>query len=156
MESPDERAVREHLAGGRFRAGAAARRWRLLSLSWPHALIAVSAAQRENSPTEWVVCFELTGYPHVAPTGGLWDVDTKASLTHDRRPKGTRAAQLFRFDGWAGGATAMYAPWDRVGLQAHPEWATTYRLQAWNPSRDLSFVLDQIHEVLTADDYLGA
>lgn len=154
--SPDERSVRIHLDGGRFRAGVAARRWRLISLTWPYALVAVSAAERAGSPAEWTIRFELTGYPHSAPTGGLWDVESDTSLAHNRRPKGQRAAQLFRFDGWVGGATAMYAPWDRVGLQAHPDWANTYRMQAWNPTRDLSFVLEQVHEVLNADDYLGA
>jgi hypothetical protein len=54
-----------------------------------------------------------------------------------------------------GGSTAMYAPWDRLGLQAHPEWAQTYRLQAWNPTRDLSFILENVHEVPNSDQYLG-
>ncbi len=153
---PDERAVRAHFDGGRFRAGMAARQWRLLSFTWPYVLIAVSAAERANGPAEWAIRFELTGYPHTAPTGGIWDPESDTSLAPDRRPKGQRAAQLFRADGWVGGATAMYAPWDRVGLQAHPEWANAYPMQAWNPTRDLSFVLEQVHEVLNADDYLGA
>jgi hypothetical protein len=154
--SPDERALRAHLDGGRFRVGVAAGQWRLISLTWPYALVAVSAAQPPNSAPEWVLRFELTGYPHTAPTGGLWDVEVDASLAPHRRPKGQRVAQLFRADGWLGGATAMYAPWDRLGLQAHPDWANTYRLQAWNPTRDLSFILEQVHEMLNADDYLGA
>jgi hypothetical protein len=153
--APDECAICEHLSGGRFLAGVAAGRWRLISVSWPFALMSVSAAERPESPSEFVLRFELTGYPHSAPTGGLWDIATDSSLTPNQRPKGERAAQLFRIDGWVGGATAMYAPWDRVGLQAHAEWAQSYRLQAWNPTRDLSFVLANVHEVLNADDYLG-
>lgn len=155
MTPPEERTIREHLAGGRFRAGVAAGRWRLVSLSWPHACIGISAARRENSPVEFAVRFELTGYPHTAPTGGIWDIERHASLAPESRPKGARVAQLFRVDGWAGGSTAMYAPWDRLGLQSHPDWATKYPLQAWMPSRDLSFILEQVHEVLNADDYLG-
>ena len=62
---------------------------------------------------------------------------------------------LFRTDGWTGGSTAMYAPWDRIGLQAHPDWAQKYPLEAWNPTRDISFVLTNVHEVLSADDYVG-
>ena len=154
--SPDERAVRAHFSGGRFRAGVAVGQWRLISLTWPYAFIAISAAERPSGPAEWVLRFELSGYPHTAPTGGVWDADADISLAPGRRPKGQRAAQLFRFDGWVGGATAMYAPWDRLGIQAHSDWANKYRLQAWNPTRDLSFVLEQVHEVLNADDYLGA
>ena len=156
IASPDERAVRAHLEGGRFRAGVAAGRWRLISFTWPHVFVGISAAERASGPAEWVLRFELAGYPHSAPTGGLWDVESDVSLAHERRPKGQRAAQLFRFDGWVGGATAMYPPWDRLGLQAHPGWASSYRMQAWNATRDLSFVLEQVHEVLNADDYLGA
>ena len=156
IPSPDERAVRAHLDGGRFRAGIAAGYWRLIRLTWPYILIGVSAAERACGPAEWVLRLELTGYPHSAPTGSLWDEEADVSLAHDKRPKGLRAAQLFRSDGWIGGPTAMYAPWDRLGLQAHPNWASVHRMQAWDPTRDLSFVLEQVHEVLNADDYLGA
>ena len=153
--APDERALDEHLRGGCFRSGVAAGRWRLISVAWPFALVAVSAAERPDSPNEFVLRFELTGYPHTAPTGGLWDVDSDSSLPTDRRPKGDGAAQIFRSDGWAGGATAMYAPWDRMGLQAHGEWAQKHPYDAWNSTRDLSFILAKVHEVLDADDYLG-
>jgi len=147
--------MRAHLRGGRFVAGVATGQWRLISLSWPFAVLAISAAERETGPKEFAVRFELTGYPHTAPTGGLWDVDANGSLPPDRRPKGERVAMLFRTDSWVGGATAMYAPWDRIGLQAHPEWAQKYPLEAWNPTRDLSFILTQLQERLNADDYLG-
>lgn len=152
--APDEHAVRDHLRSGRFRAGVAARRWRLVSVEWPFVLIAVSAAQRPNSPTEFVLRLEMTGYPHTAPTGSLWDVDANTSLAAEMRPKGQRE-QLFRTDGWTGGATAMYAPWDRIALQSHPDWPQKYPLQSWNPSRDLSFILSNVHDALNADDYLG-
>ena len=153
--APDERALRGHLCGGHFQSGVAAGHWRLISVTWPVAMVAVTAAERANSPAEFALRFELSGYPHTAPTGGLWNPDTDTSLPTDRRPKGERPAELFRTDGWAGGATAMYAPWDRMGLQAHPDWAQRYPHDAWNPSRDLSFILAKVHEVLSADDYLG-
>jgi hypothetical protein len=97
----------------------------------------------------------MAGYPHTAPTGGLWDVDQDCSLASDRRPKGDRAALLFRADGWAGGSTAMYAPWDRIGLQSHPDWATSYPREAWHSDRDVTFILANVHQVLNSDDYLG-
>ncbi len=74
--APDERAVREHLRGGRFLAGFASGHWRLVSATWPFVLVTLSAAERPNSPTEFALRFELTGYPHAAPTGGLWDLLT--------------------------------------------------------------------------------
>lgn len=153
--APDERALRVHLAGGRFHAGAEAGRWRLLSLEWPIAIVAVSAAPRDGAPSDFAIRFELSGYPNTAPTGGIWDVDADVSLPADRRPKGDRVAPLFRSDGWVGGATAMYAPWDRMGLQAHSDWLQKYPKSAWNAHRDLVFILENVHELLNADDYLG-
>lgn len=153
--APDERALREHLRGGRFLSGAAEGRWRLISVDWPIAIVAVSAAPRPSSPKEFVLRFEVGGYPNTTPTGGIWDLAANTSLPADRRPKGERAAQLFRSDGWVGGATAMYAPWDRMGLQGHADWAQKHPHDAWNPQRDLSFILAKVHEVLNADDYLG-
>lgn len=153
--APDEHAVQEHLRGGRFQAGAAAGRWRLVSVEWPFVIVAVGAAERSNGPNAFNLRLECQGYTQVAPTGSLWDTASNISLAAELRPKGERAAQLFRTDGWTGGATAMYAAWDRVGLQSHPGWAQTNPLQAWNPTRDLSFILDNVYEVLNADDYLG-
>lgn len=152
--APDERALRSDLASGGFRAGEAAGRWRLVDIAWPHVTVAITAGSRPDSPGEFVVRFECTGYPHTAPTGSIWDLETDASMPADRRPKGEHAAKLFRADGWQGG-TAMYAPWDRAGLRAHPDWAQKYPLSAWNPTRTLTFIVDNVHEVLNADDYLG-
>ncbi len=164
--APDHRALRDHLRGGAFRAGVAAGRWRLVTtveqgvdgetlVGWPYVIFAVSAAERPNSPAEFALRFELNGYPHVAPTGGIWDLDTDDSLAADRRPKGADVAQLFRTDGWQGAGTAMYAAWDRIGLQSHGDWAQKYPQYAWNPNRNLSFILEHLHNTLNADEYLG-
>jgi hypothetical protein len=154
VASPDERAVRQHLRSGRFLAGAAAGKWRLISLVWPVALIAVSAAERPNGPGEFVLRLDLSGYPQDGPTGGVWDPEADVSLPADRRPKGRRVGQVFRADGWEGG-TAMYAPWDRVALRGHPGWRQAYTQEVWSPTRDLSFVLGSIHELLNSDEYVG-
>ncbi len=97
----------------------------------------------------------MNGYPNTTPTGGIWDVEADTSLLAERRPKGERAAMLFRTDGWAGGAFAMYAPWDRIALQTHANWAQEAPHLVWHAGRDLSFILDNVHEVLNTNDYLG-
>ena len=152
---PDERALRAHLDSGRFQAGVDAGRWRLISLEWPMAILGVSAALREDAPPEFAIRFELDGYPNTTPTGGIWDVENDVSLAAERRPKGERAALLFRADAWVGGPTAMYAPWDRIGLESHANWAQEAPRLAWHAGRDLTFILANVHEVLNADDYLG-
>jgi hypothetical protein len=152
--APDERALRDHLRGGRFLSGVADGRWRLISVECPIVTVAISTAVRENSPTEFVLRLDVDGYPNAAPTGGLWDIDADISLPAERRPRGERVAHVFRTDGWTGGATAMYAPWDRIALGSH-QWAGAYPHQEWNPGRDLSFILANVHEMFNADDYLG-
>jgi hypothetical protein len=152
--APDVRAVHKHLDGALFRAGVTSGRWRLISFGWPYVTIAVRAAPREGAPTEFVIRFELTGYPNAAPTGDIWDRTAGTLLPAVRRPKGDAIGMIFRPDGWNSGA-GMYAPWDRAGLQAHPEWAQTYRRSAWHAERTLTFVLEQVSERLMADDYLG-
>ena len=128
MIAPDERTLRDHLDGGRFQAGVAAGRWRLHRGRLAARAIAISAAAAQNSPAEFVLRLELNGYPQRAPTGSLWDTDADARCPPSARPKGDGPRMLFRTDGWAGGATAMYAPWDRIGLQAHPDWARNTRI----------------------------
>jgi hypothetical protein len=152
--TPDERTLLAHIEEARFQAGVEAGRWRLLGLTWPHATFAISAAPHSASPDEFVLRLDVAGYPHSAPTGSLWDDDAGCSLDPARRPKGDRAARVFRTD-WTGAGTAMYAPWDRLALESHADWAQKHPHDAWNPTRDITFVLSNVHNILNADDYLG-
>lgn len=147
----DEIGVRTHLASGRFLAGAAAKRWRLIDLTWPFAIIAVAAAPRPGSPNEWLFRFELTGYPQQAPTITPWDLSRGRRLADQSCPKGERVQEVIR-----PGLDYLYASYDRQGLNSHPEWVRTYARSAWNPKRDLTFVLEKLSDLLTSDDYAGA
>lgn len=151
--APDERALTADLTGVRFQEAAHRGFWRQVSLDWPFVLIAVSAAPRPGSPTEFLLRIECSGYPAQAPTGCPWDAEANAVLGPDKRPKGERAGQVFRPD-WREGR-ALYAPWDRTGLTEHPGWAAAHALWAWHPGRDISFFLRNVHELLNDDDYKG-
>src|SRR5712692_5159794 len=149
LRAPDERAIREHLTSPRFQQGVDDGRWRLISLDWPHALISVSAAIRDGAPKEFVLRFDLSGYPQVGPTAGLWDSSSGSYLGSAGRPKGDRASMVFRGD-WEQGR-ALYAPWDRVALTGHPDWAQRHPSHSWNSTRDLAFYLANVFEVLNSD-----
>ncbi len=151
--APDERALREHIASARFQANVDAGRWRVISIDWPVALIAVAASPREGAPNEFVLRFELAGYPQVAPTAAAWSTETDSLLPAASRPKGEHAGHVFRED-WEQGR-ALYAPWDRIALDGHGDWATKYPRQAWNARRDLTFYLTNVSEVLNSEDYVG-
>ncbi len=85
--TPDELAFREHVCGALFQAGVDAGRWRLLSVDWPAATLAISAAARPGSPDEFFFRFELTGYPSIATACPI-DSATGQTLSAEMRPKG--------------------------------------------------------------------
>ena len=151
---PDERVFREHVAGARFKNGVARRKWRLVGdISWPLAFIAISAAPRENGPREFFLRFDLKGYPGSPPTATPWNMEKDEILEENMRPKGDRVELTFRCN-WKGGR-ALYAPFDRVALSAHPDWLEKYPYRAWNGNRDIASVLGFLHEELNEADYKG-
>ena len=150
---PDERAVREDLRSARFQLGVDSGRWRLLSFEWPVGLFAVAAAERPGSPVECVLQIDFSEYPQRAPTATPWDLDRNDQLSSDQRPKGHRVGRVFRCD-WKDGK-ALYAPWDRVALEGHSNWASEHAVYAWHPRRDIAFFLGCVHDLLNDDDYTG-
>ncbi len=150
---PDERIFRYHLGCVAFVAGESAGRWRLVSVDWPHAVIAIAAALRPDALDEVVLRFELTNYPNGAPTGMPWDIDRGQQLDHRRYPKGEVVGPVFRTD-WENGR-ALYTAYDRVALQSHSDWVSRYPRSAWNPSRTIVFYLNQVHAILNDTGYTG-
>jgi hypothetical protein len=153
LVTPDERTFRAHLDRASFQAGVDRGRWRVLSIDWPHATVTVSAAPRPDSPDEFYLRLELTGYPQQAPMVTPWDPITGDILAADKRPRGEIVSFVFRSD-WENGR-ALYTPYDRIGL-GHGNWAAEHPGHAWNGSRDITFVLGHVHRLLNSDDYLGA
>jgi len=151
---PAEAALRADLEGGRFLRGVTQKKWRLISLSWPDALIAISAAERKGSPSEYVFRFDLNGYPTSAPTAGLWDVDKNQLLAGEDRPTGgPNVAIAFRSD-WENGR-ALYLPCDRVALDSHVDWKLKYAMRAWRAGADITHYLGMVHEILNSASYQG-
>ena len=152
--SPDERVFRDHVISTRFEEGVERGRWRVVGdIAWPVVLVAVAAAPRDSAPTEYVLRFDLTEYPEMAPTVTPWNPATGDVLKQEMRPKGTRVGLVFRAD-WENGR-ALYAPFDRVALAGHPNWRTEYPRRVWDSSKDLTWILQILHEMLNNDDYTG-
>ena len=151
---PDERAFRRDIVGAVFLHGFVRHRWRLLSITWPHAVLAVTAAPRSAAPSEYTFRFELTNYPQNAPTAQLWDPERDAPLSVDLWPGGrSRVPAVFRPD-WKNG-TCLYLPCDRISFSGHDVWRQQHPSLLWSPAGDITQYLRIIHELLTSADYTG-
>jgi hypothetical protein len=153
-ERPDERAFMHHLAGGPFLLGATRGRWRLVGVTWPHGVVAVTAAAREGSPPEYGFRFELTNYPQDPPTAEPWDLDGDCPLPPTRWPTGRfRLAAAFN-PSW--NAHAIYIPCDRKAIRGHEAWITQHPWMIWSPEGDITQYLRVLHELINSGDYTGA
>ena len=150
MMAPDERAFRADVAKAAFRLGELEGRWRVVSITWPYALIGVTA----NDGCEYVLRFNGEGYPQIPPTAGPWDVECDAILAFDRWPRsnGGRVASVFR-TGWKGGS-ALYLPCDRESVRGHDNWRNEMPSKIWDPARGIIHYLELVHELLNSADYV--
>lgn len=153
VHTPDERVFRAHVSGGAFLRGAVRGRWRLVSISWPYALITVSAAPREHGVSELLLRFDLSNYPNATPTAAPWDAERNALLDPGRWPTGhSRVASAFN-PGW--NPQALYLPCDRLAIAGHDPWRTQHPSMIWSPTGDITQYLRIVHELLNSSDYTG-
>jgi hypothetical protein len=151
--APDRRAFEAQLGSARFLAGVERGDWRVVSYAWPTVVVEVAAAPRDHGPEAFALRCDVSGYSSTAPTATPWDVSTGAVLNAARRPKGERVGMVFRTD-WENG-TALYAPFDRVALQGHPGWRDQHPRHTWDASRDFTWFLERVFDLLNNDDYVG-
>jgi hypothetical protein len=149
MSGPDERALEADVAKARFRLGQAEKRWRLVNITWPFALIGVTA----KDGREYVLRFNCSGYPQSPPTAGPWDTNRDAILAFDLWPRsqGGRLGSVFRTE-WKGGS-ALYLPCDRESIAGHDNWRTEMPSKIWNPTTGIVHYLELVHELLNCKDY---
>lgn len=150
----DELVFLEHIKGGPFQSGVARHRWRLISIDWPCAIIAISAAIRVNAPVEYALYFNLQNYPQSAPTARPWNTEINAPLEDEKRPHGiSRVPKAFRTD-WKNGM-ALYLPCDREAINGHDAWRTQHPAMIWDPNEGITLYLRIVHELLNSSDYTG-
>lgn len=150
----DEQAALEDLASARFADGVNRGKWRVVAqLIWPHAVIAVSAASRPNSPSEFHFRVDFDRYRDRGPSFIPWDSLNGHVLPVAMRPKGGYLDQIFR-QTW-GDLDALYVPWDGATLERKQEWRNKYPSQTWNQTTDLAWTLQHLYDILHHGDYVG-
>jgi len=146
-DDPARKAVAVDLASARFLAGVARGQWKKVFCELPVLIVAVAAIEPDGKSSQYFFRLELTGYPGIAPEVKIWDPATDAPLAADKRPKGSnRVAKAFQ--AWDG--ATVYRPWDRLS-SLHNNFARDYPGLAWHPKRDLIFVLEDLHGLLTSN-----
>jgi len=147
---PDDQAqnaVAVDLASARFRAGVGRGQWEQVSFRFPVLVVAVAAIEPDGKPGEYCFRFELSGFPGTAPEVKIWDTETNAPLAADKRPKGSdRVNKAFQV--W--GDNTVYRPWERFS-SVHNNFAQNFPELAWHPERDLTFILEDLHGLLTSN-----
>lgn len=143
--STGQQALEMHLRSGRFLAGAAKGRWRLVEVHWPLTFIGVSA----RDGRWFTLRFECTGYPAQAPTATLWDMKHLRQLEATQWPCGGRVSKVFN-PGWKGGT--LYLPCDRVSFEGHSNWLSEHPSLIWNPARGLLQYIEAVCELLQSSE----
>lgn len=148
--SPDEKALHADLDSGRFLAGEARKRWRLVRVEWPAAQIGITAKDRH----EFVLRFDCSGYPQAPPTARLWDAEKNAPLEVASWPKGGgRIAAVFN-PNWKSGV-ALYLPCDRTAIEGHDHWRHEHPSKIWNSAKGITQYVEIVHELLQSRDYVA-
>ena len=166
----DQEAFESDIASDEFQDGVVRGKWGLLSdddrskqdvpIVWPHAVIWVQAAERPNSPDRYHFFFTLDGYPKLAPTSHCWDPLTRSKLDPTKWPVSCDPEEVtFRIDWeWQAGKgkyDALYAPWDRRGLDTHQNWIKEFPNVAWESKHTIVHYLERNHELLNSKTYRG-
>jgi hypothetical protein len=148
-ENPAKTAADADLASARFRAGVVRKLWRKVSYDFPVLTIAVTAVEPDGSASEYFFRFELSDFPGVAPAVQIWDCEKNALLAENRRPKGSKRV-VEAFKNWGPNKDTVYRPWERTS-GAHNNWAQSHPELAWHSKRDLTFILEDLHGLLTSN-----
>jgi hypothetical protein len=151
---PDEQVFRSHIEAGPFQSGVDRGRWRLLSIEWPYALIAIRAAARERAPDEYVLRFECCNYPQAAPTAQLWDIARGLPLEQRCWPVGRVRVQFAFNPAWNSGQ-CLYLPCDRLAIVGHDAWRNQHPTMIWSSASNITLYLRIVHDLLNSSEYTG-
>lgn len=147
MEDPAIAIIKADLESGAFQAGCREERWRVVEFAYPRLDFMVSAIKPDGTPTEYGFRANLQNYPATAPEVRLWDLENDRMPVAAERPQGgSRVTETFK--NWGKGT--VYRPWDRH-TGPHNNNAANKPHLAWNSSRDLTFIFEDLHGILVSN-----
>ena len=150
IENPSLTALTADIQSSRYRLGEKRGLWRLIDNAFPVLIVGIVGHNVQGMAKEWAFRLELSGFPSTAPEARIWDIERNATVAPNLRPTGNRRV-IEAFKAWQG--DTVYRPWER---SSGPHFRTigqptgVTNLQ-WAPSKDLTFILEDIHELLNLD-----
>lgn len=139
-------AVDADLSSVRFLVGSLQKRWRIVSFDPPVLFVAISGSLYDDKH-EYIFRFDLTGFPGAAPEVRIWDLENNCLLPLHARPKGSERISA-AFKEW--GSQTVYRPWERLAGSSHSDWANLHPELLWHPNRGLTFILEDLHGLITS------
>jgi hypothetical protein len=147
VEDPAIALIQADLEAEAFEAGRRGGQWRVVAFAYPRLDFKVAAIKPDGTATEYEFRADLTNYPAIGPEVKLWDLENDRQPVGTERPQGgERIAQTFKV--WD--KATVYRPWDRQ-TGAHNNNAATKPHLAWNASRDLTFIFEDLHGILVSN-----
>lgn len=156
-DQANKEVFEQHLNDATYLFGIKQKKWRLVCYEWPECLFEVKA----KCSKWWGIKLNLKGYPISAPQGNLWDSQEKRPLKKNEMPLGG-AKEGFDDDIYTifssiipknDGYPIIYSPFDKSGLDMHPEWARNHLNYAWNENKIITFYLEKLHALLNSRGY---
>ena len=151
MVAPDSPACRTLIAqlnAVRFVSGVEEGRWRVLEMDFPHLYVEVTVA-RPDMPVNTKAEFHLIcdGYPNPGPFVEAWSCESKARPTPPSvgAPGYVDAMKDWQEGGQHGG---IYRAWQRYAA-VHNGWAGLRPEHAWNATRDITFIMERLYDLVS-------
>jgi hypothetical protein len=145
LQSPTAARLLADLSDGDLLAGADAGRWHIVGIDEQFLYVEVQV----GDSTDFIgLRIDYVDYPTTAPAGVIWDIEAGELLPPERWPVGAAAESVFRKDWSVSNGGALYAPWDRIAIPGHPDWAAAHPGKIWTPARTIAHYLRETRRVL--------
>lgn len=147
MKDPAIALVKEALEADTFQSGCRDGSWRVVDFVYPRLDFAISGIGPDGARTEHTFRADVENYPASAPMVKLWNLDDDRKPVGLERPQGGhRVVEAFK--DWSDGT--VYRPWDRM-TGPHGNNSGTKPHLAWNASRDLTFIFEDLYGILASN-----
>lgn len=155
LVAPDRVTFERHMQRPQYLVGADQGRWRLLENAFPNTYFRVSAPIGSSGRIHaWDFHFVCDNFPVLTPFIELWDYIQKSRPSAP--PVGPEHVKDALKD-WQHAPNpnqpnvqthgGVYRPWQRYAAE-HNNWANLRPDLAWNHTRELSYLLERLHELV--------